>query len=281
MSREERYPFADIQLARRLELAEANANADFVEGRARAFPKTGATWKKIAGTYAMFDGRTSPITQTFGLGMFQPLNDAEMNELEQFFLERGATICHEVSPLADPSVLQLLNQRAYQPIEFTSVMYRPISTDSNLAVSTNEKISVRLSDPTEQEAWAETARKGWSEFGEMADFILELGRVNSQRKNALTFFAELDGKPIATGVMSIFERVALLAGASTVPEGRRQGAQLALLESRLRFAADKGCDIAMMGALPGSASQRNAERHHFRIAYTRTKWQRGGFVSRS
>jgi hypothetical protein len=28
----------------------------------------------------------------------------------------------------------------------------------------------------------------------------------------------------------------------------------------------------MMGALPGSPSQRNAERHGFRIAYTRTKW---------
>jgi hypothetical protein len=35
--------------------------------------------------------------------------------------------------------------------------------------------------------------------------------------------------------------------------------------------------IAMMAAAPGSASQRNAERHGFRIAYTRTKWhlQRG------
>jgi hypothetical protein len=29
----------------------------------------------------------------------------------------------------------------------------------------------------------------------------------------------------------------------------------------------------MMVALPGSASQRNAERQGFRIAYTRTKWQ--------
>jgi hypothetical protein len=28
-----------------------------------------------------------------------------------------------------------------------------------------------------------------------------------------------------------------------------------------------------MGALPGSGSQRNAERNGFRIAYTRTKWQ--------
>jgi hypothetical protein len=30
----------------------------------------------------------------------------------------------------------------------------------------------------------------------------------------------------------------------------------------------------MMCAAPGSASQRNAERNGFRIAYTRVKWQR-------
>jgi GNAT superfamily N-acetyltransferase len=69
--------------------------------------------------------------------------------------------------------------------------------------------------------------------------------------------------------------VALLAGASTVPEHRKRGAQLALLDARLRYAAEHGCDLAMMGAAPGSASQRNAERHGFRIAYTRIKWRQG------
>jgi hypothetical protein len=32
----------------------------------------------------------------------------------------------------------------------------------------------------------------------------------------------------------------------------------------------------MMGAAPGSVSQRNAEKNGFRIAYTRTKWQLTG-----
>jgi GNAT superfamily N-acetyltransferase len=67
---------------------------------------------------------------------------------------------------------------------------------------------------------------------------------------------------------------ALLAGASTVPAWRGRGAQGALLGARLRHAAALGCDVAMMGALPGSASQRNAERQGFRIAYTRMKWHR-------
>jgi hypothetical protein len=41
----------------------------------------------------------------------------------------------------------------------------------------------------------------------------------------------------------------------------------------MHYAFDHGCDLAMMVAQPGSASQRNAERKGFRIAYTRTKWR--------
>ena len=67
--------------------------------------------------------------------------------------------------------------------------------------------------------------------------------------------------------------VALLGGAATVPELRRRGLQAALLEERLRYAFEHGCDLAMMVAEAGSNSQRNAERKGFRIAYTRTKWQ--------
>lgn len=86
--------------------------------------------------------------------------------------------------------------------------------------------------------------------------------------------AEIGGQAIGAGGLTIHQGVALLAGASTGPEARRQGAQNALLHARLQFAAEQGCDVAMMCALPGSASQRNAERHDFRIAYTRIKWRR-------
>ena len=67
--------------------------------------------------------------------------------------------------------------------------------------------------------------------------------------------------------------IALFGGATTVPELRRRGLQAALLHERMRYAVERKCDIAMMVTLPGSDSQRNAERKGFRIAYTRTKWQ--------
>jgi GNAT superfamily N-acetyltransferase len=270
---ERTFPFSDLALARRLETAEARSNAGFVEARAALFPDSGAEWIEVAGAYAMFDGTNSPCTQTFGLGLSKTVTGADMETIEEFFRRRGAPVFHEVSPLADAALVTLLNERGYRPIEFTSVLVRPIRRDTRRTDSCDERIRVRLIREDERELWAQTSARGWSEFTEYADLMLEMARVSAGWSGALSFMAELDGQPIATGALSITDGVALLAGASTIPEGRRQGAQLALLDARLRFASEQGCDLAMMCAQPGSSSQRNAERHGFRIAYTRIKWR--------
>lgn len=271
-SNEALFPFADIELARRLERTEGAANAEFVEARAKVFPASGAEWIEVAGAYAMFDGVKSPLTQTFGLGVFEPVTEAVLEKIEDFFQHHGAPVAHEISPMADAALLQLLHENNYHPIELTSVMYRPIGPDFRLAAARNERIRVRLIRNDENELWAQTAAKGWSELIELAGFLEELSQVSAARENGLSFLAELAGHAIATGALFIHHGVALLAGASTIPEGRKQGAQLALLEGRLRYAVEQGCDLAMMCAAPGSASQRNAERQGFRIAYTRIKW---------
>ena len=169
-------------------------------------------------------------------------------------------------------MFKLFNERGYRPIEFSSVLYRPIDPDLRLSASRNDQVKVRLVEENEIELFAQTAFEGWSEFTEILDFLHELAQVSAHSKS-LSFIAALKGKPVATGALSITGDVALLAGASTIPAARRQGAQLALLEERLRYAAVHGCTVAMMAANPGSGSQRNAERNGFRIAYTRTKWQ--------
>jgi hypothetical protein len=266
--------FADLELARRLERAEAHSNRRFVEARARVSPESGACWIEVAGTYAMYDGVGSPVTQTFGLGLFEPATVPVLDEIEAFFKSRGASVCHEVSPLAGLPLATLLCERGYRPIEFTSVMYRALGADSDPGFSRNEKIRVRRIEEGEGELWARTAARGWSaELPELTEFLLQMGPISVARDDAVSFLAELDGNAIATGVLCFASGVALFGGASTVPEARKQGAQLALLDARLRHGAEAGCDVAMMCAAPGSASQRNAERHGFRIAYTRIKWQ--------
>jgi GNAT superfamily N-acetyltransferase len=264
--------FSNLNLSRRLEKAEARGNLEFVEARAEVSPESGAGWTEVAGCYAMFDGVESPLTQTFGLGLFETTSSADLEHIEEFFTQRGSPVYHEVSPLADAAVLPLLNERGYEPFEFTSVMFRPLSPGA--AARRDSGVSVRMVGPDEHELWAQTAARGWSsEFEGLSEFILGLSRVSAHRTNAPSFLAELDGRPVATGALCIWEGVALLAGASTVPEARRRGAQLALLDARLAYAAGRGCDLAMMCAQPGSSSQRNAERQGFRIAYTRIKWR--------
>ncbi len=237
-----------------------------------AFPESGARWVEIAGAYAMYDGVRSPVTQTFGLGLFQSITGKDLDQIEGFFKDRGARVFHEVSPLAGLPLAVLLTERGYEPVEFTSVMYRPLGSRSDIDVSLNEKIQARPISPSEHGVWGDTAAKGWGKLPEFPDLFSDLAKLNPHHKNSVSFLAFLEGRPVAAGALNMTGSVALLAGASTIPEARKQGAQLALLDSRLRYAAERGCDIAMMCAAPGSASQRNAERHGFRIAYTRIKW---------
>jgi GNAT superfamily N-acetyltransferase len=266
--------FSDLELARRLERAEAESCARFVEARARAFPESGAAWIDVAGTYAMYDGASSPVTQTFGLGLFETATVPDLEKIESFFEDRGAPVIHEVSPLAGIPIFALLNQRRYQPVELSSVMYRPLGCSTGSSSQAGKSVHVRVISGDEHDVWLQTAAKGWSEIADLADFIGGSDRVWTGRENTVSFLAELDGQPIAADALCITAGVAVLAGACTIPEARKRGAQLALLDARLGYAASHGCDIALLCAAPGSASQRNGERHGFRIAYTRTKWQR-------
>ena len=266
--------FSDRELSQKLERTEARSNASFVEARAALAPGQGAEWIEVGGAYAMFDGVESPLTQTFGLGMFGEITDSELDALEAFFKRHDAPVFHEVSPLAQASLMALLNERGYQPCELTSVMFQELGSENSRVLPPNANLKTRIIETGEEEIWAQTSANGWAtEMEGLAEFMFNFGRISASTKGGFPFLAELDGVPVSAGMLFIYDDVAILAGASTVPEGRRQGAQSALLDARLKFAGEKGCRLAMMGASPGSQSQRNAEKNGFRIAYTRTKWQ--------
>jgi len=264
----------DVALSQRLERAEAKASAAYVESRAHTAPSLGAEWRDFDGTYAMFDGVGSPLSQTFGFGLFSPPTSAQLETIESFFRDRGAEVFHEVSPLADPAVLGLMAERGYHPIELTSVMHLRLTHSRGRSQrEPARELVVRRVEAGGEDVWAETASRGWSETPEAAAFIRDFGTVSARAEGTVCFVAEWEGYPIAAAAFAMHDGVALLAGASTDPPFRGRGAQAALLDTRLAYAASVGCELAMMGALPGSGSQRNAERQGFRIAYTRIKWQ--------
>lgn len=262
--------FADHALAERLEAAEGYACAQFAAARKRLFPECSSAWMKCAGADIVFDGVDSPTTQTFGLGLFEPLTSETLDSIEQFFLARGAIPTHEVCPFAGASTLDLLCSRGYRPFEISNVLYRRIDVAAD---PMPPNICVRVVRADEAELWAGVNARGWThDHPEYEQFLKTIGALLVGRENSTCFLAEIRGVPAAAGALCLHHGIALLAGAATLPEYRRRGLQSALLAERLRYAARRNCDLAMMVAEAGSNSQRNAERRGFRIAYTRLKW---------
>jgi len=265
-----RFPQVGVELARRLERAEVLSTVAYVEARRSLQPSCGAAWLETCGVHAVFDGPDSPLTQSFGLGVFAPPHAPTLDTLENFFTERGVATAHEVSSLAAPGTWEHLSSRGYSPIEASTVLVRPTTSLPDADIG---PVTARRIEPHEHASWAEVMADGLSsESAELATVMKDLAPVMARSEGVHCFVAERDGRPIAGGVLSLKEGIAVLGGASTIPTARRQGAQAALLRARLRYASERGIELAMLVAGPGSSSQRNAERTGFRPVYVRSKW---------
>jgi GNAT superfamily N-acetyltransferase len=266
--------FADIELARRLEMTDALAGVEFARAWAKVKSFAGEVFVSVAGGYGGFGGVDSPLTQAFGLGLNGPLTDSDMARMEDFYQSHGAPVNVETCPLADPTLLKLLNERGYRPIEYSNVSIRELdAADSRIWPDPAIKVQVRTPEPNEAEAYCVVVIKSFFEnLQEVSPQILDIFTSCFHAANSFFFLAELDGAAAGGGMMSIHQGVASFGGAGTLPEFRNRGVQKALLLARIAAAARAGCDLAMVATGPGTGSQRNVERLGFRVVYTRTKF---------
>ncbi len=132
-------------------------------------------------------------------------------------------------------------------------------------------VTVRAAQPDESKLWTLTVAQGFAEHFPVTQPILDVMEGFYYRATARCFLAYVNGEIAGGAAVSADRGVCGLFGASTLPTFRRRGVQSALLATRLAWAREKGCDLAVSIAQPGSISHRNIERNGFRVAYTRTK----------
>lgn len=251
-----------MELARRLELAEARDAVQFAEVWARSHPEAGPASLEIAGGQAAFGGAGSPLSHAVGLGMNGPVSAGDFVRFEQFYRERGAAPTLDICPLADPSLIEHTGRRGYRIVEFNNVL---VGRPDPGSVCKNEAIRP-ASDETE---WTQTVCAGFFERSAFTREELELSSALFHMPAAVPWIGYSGGEPAAAANMAIQSGLALLFGDSTVPKFRRQGWHRALIEARMSHAAAHGCDLATASTLPGSASQRHYERLGFRVVYTK------------
>lgn len=98
-------------------------------------------------------------------------------------------------------------------------MYQPLETVKDFDLAINQQIKTRIIKQGEEKIWAQTSANGWStEMAGLADFMFEFWQISAKTTGGLPFLAEIKSKPAAAGMLYIYDNVALLAGASTIPK---------------------------------------------------------------
>jgi hypothetical protein len=266
------YPLLDIELARRIELAEADAAVAGVEFMKQAQHEVGAEVEEIAGGFAIYCGPTSPVTQAVALGLNGPVTKEDFDQLEDFYFSRKEAVRVETCPMADPSLLEFYAERGYRVTEFSNVMARPVDPASLGPVS--DTVEIRRAAAEEIDLWTLTVCQGFAEHFPVTQELLSIMKMFAMGRSMETYLARIGGRVVGGAALSLRGKTAGLFGASTLPEFRNRGVQTALLHSRMNRAAETGCDLAVSLALPGSHSQRNITRLGLRTLYTRVKFER-------
>jgi hypothetical protein len=256
------------QVARRLEMAEAEDAVASVHAQTALNPAAEAMCEPSMGGYLLFVGAGSPLTHALGLGLDGPVTEKDVKQMEEFYSTRGSGVTVDVSPYSDASLLEILTKRGYRISEFANVLVRQITPDEQIPESQGLP-STRLAVPSDAELYAKTVVSGF--FGR-EDVTLEernLGRVLFAMPGALAYFAVIDGTAVGCGQMGIHHGVATCFGDGTLLAYRRRGAHSAVIRARLAEAVARGCDLITAGTQPGSISQRDFERQGFQVAYTK------------
>lgn len=271
---------ADLALARRHERAASAIESEYARSHAAIRPGFDVAAVPIADGVAIFAGANSPMSQATGLGMDGPITEADLEALEAVYHSRGAAAKIVVCPLADDSLFLRLNQRGYRLAEFEQVMVRALDDDASPPHDSG--IEITAIGREEDDRYMAAVGPNFTEDGILTPDLREMMEASLRMRCATSFLAACGGVDAGGGSLLIHEGLAMLAGASTLPAFRNRGVQAALLDARLRVAREVGCDLAVIGAKPGSGSQRNAERNGFRVAYTKVVMTREpGWVSHS
>ena len=261
--------FVDKAPARRLESAEEMPQVDCARILQKLRPEIGAAFEPFCSGHMIFAGLNSPVGHAAGFGFDGPVTAADLDRLEAFYRAHSAPAQLDLCPLTDASVLELVTARRYSIAELNNVLYRPLTPVEPVEIPAG--VRIRRGQPEEAGLFAGIVSRSFFEKGDtpegFADMLAPLFAV----PEALTFLASVDNLPVAAAAGRIIaeHRVFALFGAGTLPAHRGRGIQTALLHTRMKAAAEAGCELAVVITRGGTTSERNCMRLGFHLAYSK------------
>jgi ribosomal protein S18 acetylase RimI-like enzyme len=274
--------FATASLARRIERAESTLISEGALAAARRLDRARMIVAPVAGGVAVFTETGSPFNKFAGLGFEGVPEIAQLEGLEQEYEKRGSPLQVELASLAEPAVGRLLTRRGYELVGYENVLGLPLTPEAlaNVpAAAPDSGVTVAAAGPDDGLVWIKTVTEGFlhpdtfdGPAGHESFDRSALERVYGDTIAAPSFeqyLARRKGTTAGGAAMRLFDGIAQLCGAATLPDHRRQGVQTSLLRHRLVEAAGRGCDVAVVTTQPGSKSHANVQRIGFALLYVR------------
>lgn len=254
--------------ARRMEAAEEFGALRYAQALQPNHPGWDIRCEEFGGGHLVFIERTSLVGRAHGLGFSGQVTPEDIEHVVDFYFRHEADAQVDVCPYADPSLFESLNHCGFQVAEFNQTLARWIGSDESFAPSSKD-FEIREVATHEGAEWSGVLAQVF--FGDQADHFEHFFQPWTSQQHDLCLGAFIDGKMVggAAGLIVPEHRMAGFFGAAILPEFRGRGIQSALLQERLKRTQQAGCDLAVTLTMPGTTSQRNAERAGFRTAYTK------------
>jgi hypothetical protein len=160
----------------------------------------------IAGGTAIFGGVAYPANRIVGMGLYGPVTASDLDRVEEFYRSRGVAGEIVVSPLADPSLLDLFAPRGYRITEFNSVLIRPL--EGCVLVPPADGVTVERVTADTQQTWDRVIARGFAEYGPLPE---NLFAAFATLPDSLNFLARVDGEPAGGGMGAIMRNANIAA----------------------------------------------------------------------
>jgi GNAT superfamily N-acetyltransferase len=236
----------------------------------------------FAGGVCGFGGPGSWQNGAYGAGLSGPVDDAEIDRFCAFYRERGVEPRIELAPVAHETLVRGLAERGFVIQDFENVLYRELRDGDDYraalphgwpATASGEPLSIRAVDAHDERellVYTQVSGSGFRPEGAPVNEVeLATARRSFRTPYCEIFLASFGEEPAAGAAIERHGPLVCLFGMSTLPAHRHRGVQLALLAHRLERARALGAGIATIGSKPGVATERNAARMGFHVAYTK------------
>ncbi len=235
------------------------------EAYTRLHPDAGACAWSADEAVALFAGDGNPLTQCYGLGIGEGDPADKLDAVARFFAGRTEKWELILSPFEAATVWNRAVDFGLRFDHFENLLFMPVK-DLGPAVVMPPEMSIDVPSPEHGGAWADLSMRAFM-GDDRPPFADDLKSLLGATRFSRRYWGLWDGEPVAAATATTVEGAVFLGGMGTLEAFRKRGFQAAMLDRRVRDAAPEA-DLALMEALPGSSSHRNAERLGFRVAYT-------------